>query len=177
MFMKREVRILGVDDASFKREDKEVLVVGTVFRGGEWMDGVLSTYVDVDGDDATDKLVEMIVDSKFYSQIQCIMLDGIALGGFNVVDIHKLYEKTEIPVIVIIRNFPHEMINAVDGERKKLLEKAGEVYEVNEIFMQVCGLELEKAKVFVRLSSTRSNIPEPVRIAHLIGRGIVKGES
>ncbi|MEA1924800.1 MAG: DUF99 family protein, partial [Candidatus Altiarchaeota archaeon] len=64
--IKDEVRILGVDDAPFSlQEDEETYIVGTVFRGGNWLDGVLRSEVAVDGIDSTDKLAEMVNGSRF----------------------------------------------------------------------------------------------------------------
>ena len=52
--IKQEIRILGVDDSPFPAHTKEeVMLVGTVFRAGNWLDGVLSTFVEGDGMDAT----------------------------------------------------------------------------------------------------------------------------
>ncbi len=45
------------------------------------------------------------------------------------------------------------------------------------VYLQHCGIELEDAREIVRMSSTHSNIPEPLRAAHLIATGIVCGES
>ncbi|PHP45100.1 hypothetical protein B6V01_005685, partial [Methanosarcinales archaeon ex4572_44] len=52
--VKPEIRLLGVDDSFLSR--KEVLVVGTVFRGGEWLDGVVRTTITRDGMNATERL-------------------------------------------------------------------------------------------------------------------------
>ena len=187
--LKKEIRILGIDDAPFdKFKDKKVLVVGTVFRGGDYLDGILSTYVTVDGIDSTNKLIKIINSSKHKGQLQFIMLDGIAFGGFNVVDIQKLAKKTKFPVIVIIRNYPDlleikkALMKLKKGKDKiKLLEKAGEIFPVKiknkKIFIQISGLSLEKAKEIVKLTATRSLLPEPIRVAHLIASGIVLGES
>ncbi len=182
--MKKEIRILGIDDASFdKFNDKRVLVIGTVFRGGSWLDGVLSTYVRVDGKNSTKKLIEMINGCKFKPQLQCIMLDGIALGGFNIVDVQMLNRKTGIPVIVVMRDYPDfKKIESALRKLKKegklsLLKKAGEVIKVDNIHIQVVGVDLKKAKQFLKISCTRSYVPEPIRIAHLIGQGIAMGES
>ena len=105
--LKKEVRILGIDDGPFdKFKDKETIVIGTFFRGGEFLDGLLSTKIRIDGQNSTSRLIKMINSCKFKSMIQCIMIDGIAMGGFNVVDIRELCKKTKIPVIVIMRNKP-----------------------------------------------------------------------
>lgn len=182
--MKKEIRILGIDDASFdKFNDKRVLVIGTVFRGGYWLDGVLSTYVRVDGVNSTKKLIKMINGCKFKPQLQCIMLDGIALGGFNVVDVQKLNKQTGIPVIVVMRDYPDfkkiesALIKLKKESKLELLKKAGEVIKVGNIHIQLGGVDLKKAKQFLKVSCTRSYVPEPIRVAHLIGQGIAMGES
>lgn len=181
---KREIRILGIDDSPFKKFTKgNVLVVGAVFRGGTLLDGVLTTKVSIDGNNSTKKLIEMINSSKFKLQLRCIMLNGIALGGFNVVDIKELNKKTRIPVIVVIRKYPdfrriEETLKRIKKAGKyKLIEKAGAVEKIGEIYIQRKGITLKKAKEILKLTCTRSLIPEPIRVAHLIAGGVVSGES
>ena len=58
--MKKEIRVIGIDDAPFNKEkDREVLVIGTFFRGGSFMDGLVSCKVALDGSDSTDKIIKM----------------------------------------------------------------------------------------------------------------------
>ena len=182
--LKREIRILGIDDSPFdKFKDKKSLVIGTFFRGGSSIDGVLSTTVSVDGNNSTEKLAALINRSKFKPQLQAVLLDGIAVAGFNVVDINKLYEKTKIPVIVVMRDYPDMIkmkaaLKRLGMERKiQLIEKAGEIHRAGNVYIQVAGTSLEKAREIIRITCTRSNIPEPLRTAHLIAAGIKKGES
>ncbi|MBI4441437.1 DUF99 family protein [Candidatus Woesearchaeota archaeon] len=183
--IKKEARILGIDDGPFVKGKKQrVLVVGTLFRGGSFLDGLLSTNIAQDGNDATRKLVKMINRCKFRPQIQCIMLDGIALGGFNVIDIHQLYEKTRIPVITVIRTMPNmqdirgALSHVKDGDKKwALLSTAPVVRKIGHVYCQWMGIPEKKVLEFIRTSTTHGNMPEPIRIAHIIARGIVTGES
>ena len=182
--MKKEIRILGIDDSPFdKFQDREVLVVGVLYRGGNYLDGVLSTTVEVDGADATLKLMEMVNRSKFKPQLQCIMLDGISLGGFNVVNIGKLYRGTKIPVIVVMRDYPdvEKLFAALrklnELQKIQLIQKAGEVHRAGNVYIQVAGISVRDAQHIITLSATHSHIPEPLRVAHLIGAGMVSGES
>lgn len=182
--MKKEIRIIGIDDGPFdKRHKKDSIVIGTVFRGGSFCDGVLSTKIKVDGNDSTDKIIKMINKSKFKPQLQCILLDGIAVGGFNVIDVQKLYKKTDLPVIVIMRDMPdfNKIISALNAIQKAnkicLLKKAGPITKAGNILIQNIGISIERAKEIIRITSTRSFIPEPIRLAHLIAAGVVKGES
>ena len=58
--------------------------------------------------------------------------------------------------------------------------EAGQVYRVNNsepVYIQIYGIELEDAEEIVRISTTRSAIPEPLRVAHIIAAGIISGES
>ena len=64
--LKPEIRILGIDDSPFSKTDGTALVVGVIFRGGNFLDGVLSCRVAVDGNDATEKLTGMIRGSRHY---------------------------------------------------------------------------------------------------------------
>lgn len=182
--IKKEIRVLGIDDAPFNKFKRgKVLVVGAVYRGGSFLDGILSTKVNVDGNNATEKIIEMINKCKFKLQLQCIFLDGIAVGGFNVIDVKQLNKKTGIPVIIIIRRNPNlkkikETLIRINKKNKiKLIEKAGSVVSVSKIYIQLTGLSVERAKEILKIVCTRSLIPEPIRIAHLIASGVTHGES
>ena len=183
-YPRKEARIIGIDDGPFdKFKDKQVLVVGTIFRGGNYMDGLVSTKARVDGKNSTKKIIEMINKSKFKPQLRCIMLDGVAVGGFNIIDLKKLNKKTNIPVIAVIRNFPNfkKIFSALKKIRKeekiKLMEQLPKPVKAGKIYIQPVGLSVEEAKEFLKISCTHSFIPEPIRMAHLIAAGIVKGES
>lgn len=182
--IKKEIRVIGIDDSPFNKfKDKEILVVGVVMRGGLFVDGILSTKANVDGNDATDKLVRMINKCKFKLQLQCIFLNGIAVAGFNVIDVQKLNKKTKIPVVVVIRTNPdiekikETLIKIKQKNKIKLIEKAGKVIQIDDIFVQLTGIDLEKTKKILKIVCTRSLLPEPLRLAHIIAAGIVVGES
>lgn len=186
--IKKEIRILGIDDAPFSKTDKEVMIVGTVFRGSSWLDGLISTKIDVDGDNSTDRIAEMVNRTKHKDQLQVIFLDGIAFGGFNVVDIKELCRKTRIPIVTIMRarpDFPgiaSALKNVRNNEQKiARMRNAGKVQELNindkKVFVQYTGIELDDVVKLLQLTCIRSVIPEPIRVAHLIASGVVTGES
>jgi endonuclease V-like protein UPF0215 family len=184
--IKPEIRVLGVDDGVFVPHQKGLaLVVGVVFRGGYWLDGVMHTSVEVDGLDATDKVISMVLGSPHHKQLRVIILNGVTFAGFNVVNLEKLTEETRLPVITVTRERPNfgeihgALKNLSDGEERwKLIREAGEPFEVctrrrgERIYVQASGVSREDAERILRLTSTRSNIPEPLRVAHLIASGI-----
>lgn len=181
--MKKEVRVVGIDDVSFQKIDRSTSIIGVVYRGGQFMDGVMSTTVKVDGNDATEKIIEMLTASKFLPQLQYILLNGIAVAGFNVIDIAKLHEETKLGVIVVIRRHPdikliHTTLKRLGmNEKIKLLKKAGPIFKHQKIFFQYAGITEGAAHTILNLTATHSYIPEPIRVAHLVGQGLIFGES
>ena len=184
--VKPEIRVLGVDDGAFTPHAKAwVPVVGVVFRGGYWLDGVMSTKITLDGFDATGKISSMITNSPHYEQLRVIMLNGLTFAGFNVVDIKVLHAETKLPVISVARKKPNlpEIREALtnlpeSAKRWRTLLNAGELTEVatrngkGKIYVHFAGVTEEDALKVLQLTSTRSNIPEPLRVAHLIASGI-----
>jgi len=188
--IKKEIRIVGFDDAPFIARSKgKVPVIGVIFRGGDFLDGVLKTDIEIDGMDATDILIKILNHSKHKEQLRVIMLNGITIGGFNMINILKLYEDTGLPVIAVNRRMPNlkniktALKNFEDfEERWKYVEAAGKIHKVmieknKNIYYQFKGLKQTEAESIIRLSCTRSLIPEPLRVAHLIASALVKGES
>ena len=184
--IKPEIRVLGVDDGFFIPHTKGLVsVIGVVFRGGYWLDGVIHTKIAIDGFDATDNIASMVINSPHHKQLRVIMLNGVTFAGFNVVDIKMLYAKTRLPVIAVTREKPdlaeiHEALKNLpeSDARWRAVLNAGEIHEVStrseteKVYMEVAGLDVDDARRIVRLTSTRSSIPEPLRVAHLVASGI-----
>jgi len=184
--VKPEVRVLGIDDGIFVPHKKGTVdVVGVVYRGGYWLDGVMRTEVEVDGTDATEKIASMIMGSPHFDQIRVVVLDGVTFAGFNVVDIKELFQKIGLPCIVVTREKPdfEEIRKALENlpepeKRWKAMEKAGKLIEVRTrraeeaVYMQIAGISEGDAEKILKSTSTRSNVPEALRVAHIIASGL-----
>jgi len=185
MHIKPEIRILAIDDSPLIND--KVMIIGAFFRGGEQLDGILRREITRDGMDATDVLTRMVKDSKYYTQIRVIMLDGVTYAGFNPVDITYLFKETGLPVMIFMRSYPDfEKIRLAlrhlpDTEKRwEIIQRAGRIYKIekeNPVFVQLSGLDEESAVEIIHITTTHSNIPEPLRVAHLIATGVVLGES
>ncbi len=186
--MKKQIRILGIDDAPFSFTEKYTTIIGVVMRGGQYLEGVLSKQIHVDGTDSTQTCQEMIQSTKHRQQLKVAMLDGAAFGGFNVIDCETLYKTTHLPIITITRDKPNfQMIqkslqkNFHDWESRWKIINNGTLHEIqtkhNPIYIKCTGISLDEAKDIINLSTIRGVIPEPVRIAHIIASGILRGES
>lgn len=184
--IKREIRILGVDDGGFiHKRGNRAEVIGVVFRGGHWMEGIMFTDVEVDGTDATERIAEMIVKSPHMEQVRVIITNGLTFAGFNVVDITSLFDRSGIPVIAVADKKPDAdevkkaLKNLSDWEKRwTSILNAGEMITVNTqrdlnpLYVQIAGISKKDAVEIVVKSATRSRIPEPLRVAHLIASGL-----
>ncbi len=177
----RNWRFLGIDD-SFK--GKECVIVGCVTEGSSYVDGFMVGKISVDGLDSTKEIIKMVSKSKFRRQIKCIFLNGITFGGFNIADIKEISERLKIPVVVVMRRMPdfkaifEALENFEDKEiRKGIMEKAGKIYKAENLFIQISGCSLDKALDFLEKSKVKGNIPEALRLAHLVASAVIHGES
>lgn len=94
---------VGFDDAPFHRSHRgNVKIVGAVFAGSR-MDGVLTGHIRRDGANAAKNIAALIESSRFREHIRLILLQGVALGGFNVVDANFLHHYLGLPVLVVAR--------------------------------------------------------------------------
>jgi len=186
--MKQQIRLLGIDDSPFRFTEKYGMVIGVVMRGGEYLECVLRRHIMIDGEDSTFVCKDMIKKTKHSKQLKAVLIDGAALGGFNVVDIEEVFNETKIPLITITRDKPDfDKIkkalkkNFKDWEKRWNLISRGELHEVktdhNPIYVKCYGIDIDEAKEIIKLSTIRGVIPEPIRVAHLIASGVAKGES
>lgn len=177
--------VVGIDDGPFDRSRRgDVLFVGTVCAGPR-LEGVLRGTVRKDGSNAGDRIASLVAGSRFAEHLQLVMLQGIALAGFNVVDLHGLHARLGLPVLVVARHRPNlaairsALLDHVAGGRRKwaLIEKAGPMEPLAGLFVQRAGVTLAQAELVIERTAVNGKLPEPLRLAHLVAGALVTGES
>jgi len=165
------------------RRGARVLLVGAVCARTR-LDGVIAGHVRKDGRDATARVAALVRDSQFDRHVRAVLLNGIAFGGFNVVDIHALAAALARPVLVVARRPPRlGLIRAAlarlpGGAAKwRLIEQAGPMEPVGGVFVQRANLSLREAADLLAATTLHGNLPEPLRLAHLMAGGITTGKS
>ena len=177
--------VVGFDDAPFSRAHRgDVLLVGAVCSRTR-LDGVLSSRVRRDGANSTDRMIAMIRDSQFVDHVRAVLLQGIAVAGFNVVDVGRLHRELGVPVLVVARKAPDldamrsYLVHNVSGwERKwRLIEEAGPMEPRRGLWVQRRGLGPRAADALLSVTTLHGKLPEPLRVAHLIAGGVTTGVS
>lgn len=177
--------IIGFDDAPFPRDHcGPVKVVGAVFARLRF-DGVLIGEVEKDGCDAGAAIANLVGRSKFAEHAQLILLQGISLAGFNVVDVFKLNRSLDLPILVVARKAPdmgavrRALISHIPRGRDKwaIIEKLGPMEPIGGVHVQRVGISKEQAASVIGRFAIHSRIPEPIRVAHLIAGALSAGQS
>lgn len=175
--VKPEIRTLGVDDGNGAALMNKINLVGVVFRGRDWLDGVLRTKIDSDGINSTSRIAAMVNRSSHSGQIRLILLGNIFFGKSNIVDIHKLSFKTGKPVIALLskQNMDKTKL-AFNQEKAEILKGLGEPYKIKSkdriFYIYLSGIELAQAEEVFRVTSKVEAIPESLRLARLIASAL-----
>lgn len=178
------LRIVGVDDGAIpaiRKAKQRALLVAVLFHDSTITDVRLGS-IEVDGRDANRVLNSLLKTLRF----DVVMLSGISFAGFNLVDIHELARSTRKPVIAISREKPNNVAvrralrkHFSDwGERWRIVQNAGRLYAFKphpkepKLYFEVKGTSPSSARKAIASSAIISRLPEPIRVAGIIARGL-----
>lgn len=177
--------LLGIDDAPFEKGQREaVAIVGVMMEGADQVESVAVSSFSVDGADATTFLGDWVTGLRSRASLQGVVLGGITLAGLGVVDVTALAARVGAPVLVATRRRPHdhELCEALRAaglaERVALVERSPRAVSVADgLHVAWAGTDRDEAVRLVRATLGKAQLPEPLRLAHLVARAIVTGES
>ncbi len=158
-------------------------IAGVVCAGTRF-EGLVFGALRQDGWNATTVLRDLLAGGKFLPQLHLVLLDGIAFGGFNVVDLEALAAALERPCVAVMRASPD--LAAVERalrrlprpeRRLELLRRAGPIHVHGRFTFQVRGGDPRAIGAALHRLTDRGNVPEALRLAHLVGSAVVRGES
>lgn len=177
--------VVGFDDAPFPHTHRgDVTLIGTVCSRTR-LDGVLKSRVRRDGRNATTRMAHMLTESQFVGHVQAVLLQGIAVAGFNVVDIHSLAAQLALPVVVVARKLPDlggirralQRTGAGWQRKWRLIQSAGAMEPAGGVYIQRVGISAAQARHLLAATTLHGKLPEPLRLAHLIAGGVTTGVS
>ncbi|HPA95611.1 MAG: hypothetical protein BWX64_01811 [Acidobacteria bacterium ADurb.Bin051] len=167
--------LVAFDDAPFPREHRgDVPVVGAVWARDRF-EGFLAGAVRRDGANATAVLATLVRESRFAPQLGLILLEGLALAGFNVVDLPRLAAASGCAVLAVARRPSDQralraaLRDRVPGGRAKWarVERAGAQEPCAGLWVQRAGLTLAEAERALAPHLGPGRLPAPLRLAHL----------
>ncbi|MHA1509503.1 MAG: endonuclease dU, partial [Promethearchaeota archaeon] len=170
----------------FNSESHSTDLIGIVCQGTR-MVSMVKKEITIDGDDATEVLIELIRQNE--KHVQYVITDTITFGGFNIIDLEEIHSATNKPIIAVTEK--EVDLNAVkkailktfpQNNRAKLrkIVNAGNLYEtvtetaggLSKVYFHSKGISFTDVEALFQKVCIDSKIPEPVRLAHIIGKAL-----
>ena len=175
----------GVDDAPFdKRQPGPVPIVGVAMEGPDVIESVALSEFPVDGEGATEYLAAWIGGLRARPMLQALILGGITIAGLGVVDVTALSQRLDLPVLIVTRHDPagSDLADALRAaglsHRLDVLERTPRAYGIGAgLYLAHAGGTRVEAERLAAATLGKARLPEPLRVAHLIGQAIVLRES
>jgi endonuclease V-like protein UPF0215 family len=179
-------RVVGVDDGPFRRRSRTALVALVFCSLPERVDGVAFAHVAVDGSDSTERIAHALRTSPHWDGVRAVLLDGVTVGGFNVLDLSALAKAVERPVVAVTPRTPDfPSIDAAlrtyfprDRARRWRLLRSRPLFAVRlptgTVLAAVAGATRAEASALVRRATREGLWPEPLRLARLVARAAAR---
>lgn len=177
--------VLGIDDGPFsKKQSAPVPIVAVLMQGAASVEGVAVTSFPVDGAGATEHLAQWIGGMRWHPMLHAIVVGGVTIAGLGLIDLERLSKELRVPVLSVTRRdtsaneVGRALIAAGLSERLALLERMPAARRVEHgLYVACAGAEIEFATGILRATRRRAQLPEALRVAHLIGAALVRGAS
>jgi len=182
---KKAFRTLGISESFVKGLSRRSVLAGVVARSDGIIDGFVFSRATVGGMDATDKIIEMYKALNRFD-INVLMLNGCVISWYNVIDLERIYRELSLPLICVtyeeseglekyfLELFPSDCTKRIEiyrrnGPRTPIILRTG-----HKVYIRFFGMSLEEAKGILNKLTLHGAIPEPLRIARLLARAIIK---
>jgi endonuclease V-like protein UPF0215 family len=162
-------------------------------EGNDVIESIARGEFPVDGDGATEYLAGWIAGLRTRPMLQAVILGGITIAGLGIVDVSELAERLGTAVLVITRRNPakSEVADALRAaglhQRLEILQRIPQAYGIGNqpaltprsrgLYLAHAGVSRVEAERLLLATLGKSRLPEPLRVAHLIGQAIVLRES
>jgi endonuclease V-like protein UPF0215 family len=176
---KKGIRVLGIAE-SFKKSGIKSTLAGVVMRRDLVIDGMAFGSATIEGDDVTDSIISMHR-SLARDDINCILLDGLVISMYNIVDGERVAAETGLPVVAITFEDSKGLEGSIKhhfqnwqrkleqyqrlGKREKVALKTGK-----SLFIRYWGLSQKRAVAILNSFTLQGSVPEPIRVAKLAAR-------
>jgi endonuclease V-like protein UPF0215 family len=161
------------------------ILAGVVMRADFVIDGLIWDKISIQGTESSDTIVRLIRQLA-RTDLNGILLRGTIIAGYNIVDLALVHQTFQVPVISVtnepqenlrshlIHTFPSTWeprweIAQRNGDPQPLALETGAT-----VFLQWKGTERNIVKSVIRRLTRFGGIPEPLRVARLLARALVK---
>jgi endonuclease V-like protein UPF0215 family len=182
---KKGIRALGVSESFTKGSSKRSVLAGVVMRSDMQIDGFTFSTAEVGGMDATDRILEMYRNLG-REDVNILLLNGCVISWYNVINLNRLSEETMLPLICVtyeesegLDKYFEELFPDDKEERICIYHNNGprtvmKLHTGAQVYVRFLRMKEEEAKSILGKFTKHGAIPEPLRVARLLARSIMK---
>jgi len=183
---KQGIRGLAIAE-SFSQTSKKSVLSGIVMSTDLVIDGFVFGHSTVGGDDATDTILSMY-EKLDRPDVSFLLISGIVISLYNIVDVKRISEKTELPVIGVTYEESQGIENAIKHHFPESYEAKLVVYSKlgsreiitlhtsYNLYIRNEGCTVLEAKQLLDKMTLQGSIPEPLKIAQLLANTLLKAK-
>ena len=181
---KKGLRCLAIAE-SFRQNSKKSILSGVVMRRDFLIDGFVFGSATLEGDDATDVILKMYDDLQ-RPDINYVLVSGLIVSLYNIIDVKKLFDTLKIPVIGITyhdstgiesalkHHFPKSFESKLTqykklGNREKITLKTN-----HDVFVRKEGCTISDVQKILNDLTLQGSYPEPLRVSQLLAKTLLQ---
>lgn len=181
---KQGLRGLAIAE-SFRQYSTKSILCGIVMRRDFQIDGFVFGNATINGDDATETILQMFKELN-RPDISYILLSGLIISLYNIIDIKKIYDSIKIPVIAVTyksskgiedtikHHFPNSYESKLEQYRRLGAREKISLQTSSDVFIRREGCSLRDAKYLINELTLQGSFPEPLRVAQLLARTMLQ---
>lgn len=181
---KQGLRGLAIAE-SFHQNSKKSILSGLVMRRDFVIDGFVFGTATLDGDDATETILKMYDDLN-RPDVSYILISGLIISLYNIIDIKKIHDSLQIPIIGVTYNesegiedaIKHHFPDSYDSKIKQYQQLGSrdkiKLHTSSDIFVRREGCDLHDVKLLLNELTLQGSFPEPLRVAQLLAKSLLQ---
>ena len=183
---KKGIRGLAIAE-SFSQNSKKSVLSGIVMSTDLVIDGFVFGHSTIGGDDATDAILEMY-EKLDRQDVSFLLISGIVISLYNIVDVKKISEKIGLPVIgityeespgieeAIKHHFPESYESKLAKYSKLGLREKITLHTSYNLYVRNEGCTVLETTQLLDKITLQGSIPEPLKIAQILANTLLKAK-
>jgi uncharacterized protein len=181
---KKGLRGLAIAE-SFRQNSTRSILSGLIMRKDFVIDGFVFGSATLEGNDATDQILHMYEElSRF--DISYLIISGVIISMYNIVDVKKLHDSLQIPIIGITYNesdgiedaikhhFPKSFESKINEYKKLGKRERITLHTSYDLFVRYEGCTIYEVKQLLNELTLQGSVPEPLRVSQLLANSLLQ---
>ena len=181
---KKGLRGLAIAE-SFRQNSTRSILSGLIMRRDFVVDGFVFGSATLEGNDATDQILHMY-EELCRSDISYLILSGLIISMYNIVDVKKLHDSLQIPIIGITYNesdriegaikhhFPKSFESKINEYKKLGKRERITLHTSYDLFVRYEGCTIYEVKQLLNELTLQGSVPEPLRVSQLLANSLLQ---